>query len=350
MARQGIRQLTYFTDCPTNSRPAHDRPLNRLIGDGVVWDNHACMPLRPNDDSFMEQLDLVRSAGVNLVTLNVAYGGNGNSQSALAMLRAFHDFALARPDDFVLVCSVQDIEAASSTGRLGLCFDIEGMDALDGSLDNVERFYLLGVRWMLATYNRTNAAGGGCLGDDRGLTPFGRSVVARMNEVGMVCCGTHCGYRTAREIIDASASPVIFSHSNPRAVWDHPRNIPDDLMMACAARSGVIGINGFGPFLGQNDASTETFVRHVEYALDLVGDDHVGIALDYVFDRDEFDQLVATDPATFPPAYYAGGAQMVEPWRLPEIARLLLARGHSAETLGKLFGGNHLRIAREVWR
>lgn len=82
----------------------------------------------------------------------------------------------------------------------------------------------------------------------------------------MLCC-THTGYRTAREAIDASAGPIIFSHSNPRAIWDHPRNIPDELMRACADRGGVIGINGIGPFLGDNDVRAETFAAHRAWRL-----------------------------------------------------------------------------------
>jgi membrane dipeptidase len=203
---------------------------------------------------------------------------------------------------------------------------------------------------MLAAYNLPNAAGGGCLADDPGLTSFGRDVVREMNRVGMVVCASHCGYRTARDLIDTSSAPVIFSHSNPRAVWDHPRNIPDSLMKACAERGGVIGINGFGPFLGVNDAATRTYVAHVEHALEVVGEDHVGIALDYVFDRAELDAYIAADPQMFPPQLYKGGARMIEPWRLHEIAEALRARGFSRATLRKVFGENHLRIAREVWR
>jgi membrane dipeptidase len=227
---------------------------------------------------------------------------------------------------------------------------MESMSALDGGVENVRHFYDAGVRWMLVTYNQPNEAGGGCLSDDTGLTEYGRAVVSEMNRVGMVVCGSHCSYRTARELIDISASPVIFSHSNPRAVWDHPRNIPDDLIRACAARGGVVGINGFGPFLGQNDASTAAYVRHIEYTLDLVGDDHVGIALDYVFDSKELDDFIAAHPEMFPPQFFRGGPTMVEPWRIPEITQELSRRGCSSNTLSKLLGGNHLRIAKEVWR
>jgi membrane dipeptidase len=170
-----------------------------------------------------------------------------------------------------------------------------------------------------------------------------------MNRVGMVVCGSHCGERTAQELIDVSASPAIFSHSNARAVWDHPRNISDEVARACAARGGVIGINGFGPFLGANDASTKAYVDHVEHMLDLVGDDHVGLALDFIFDADELNQFVAADPVAFPPDKYPAGAEMVEPARLPEIAAALLRRGYGFDTLVKLFGGNHRRIAETVW-
>ena len=103
-------------------------------------------------------------------------------------------------------------------------------------------------------------------------------------------------------------------------------------------------------FLTQEDASTATYVKHVEYALNLVGEDHVGVGLDYVYDAEEMNTHFKQDPATFPPALYGEGAQMVTPWQLPEIAKTLADRGHRLTTLQKIFGGNFMRIAREVWR
>ena len=320
-----------------------------IFTDSVVWDNHACMPLRPADPRFLPQLARVREAGINVLSLNIAFGQQ-SGREAHAVCESFRSWIGERPEEYTLIDKPQDIVAAKRTGRLAICFDIEGMDALDGDVDQVRRFYDLGVRWMLVAYNRANEAGGGCLSEDSGLSPFGREIIREMNEVGMVVCGSHCGYKTARELIDISAQPTIFSHSNPRGKWDHPRNIPDDLMKACAARDGVIGINGFGPFLGPNDASTMTYVEHLEYALNLLGDEHVGIALDYVFDPTELDDLIAADPVAFPPEHYTAGANMVEPWRLPEIAQCLIDRGWPVETLKKVFGGNHLRIAERVWQ
>lgn len=329
-------------------QPSFDN-FRTLINNSIVWDNHACLPLRAEDMSFMPQLERVHRCGVDVVSLNVAFGQHG-LQTALTMLAALRAWLEARPNQYLLIHSVVDVQTAKDSGRLGVCFDVEGMQVLEGSVAEVRTLYDLGVRWMLAAYNQPNAAGGGCLAYDAGLTDFGRRVITEMNATGMVVCGSHCGYRTARELIDASAAPVIFSHSNPLALRAHPRNIPDDLMIACAARGGVVGIAGFGPFLGENDASTATFVAHVEYALDLIGEEHVGIGLDYVFDRAELDTAIARDPLSFPPEFYSRGAHMVEPWRLPEIAQALAARGHSRATLQKVFGGNHLRIARQVWR
>lgn len=324
-------------------------PLSKILPGSLVWDNHACLPLRPEDRRFLPQLERMRATGVTVVTINAAFGTFGGDL-ADAMLDSVQNWVAEHPDTLMLVKTAADLDAAQASGRLGICFDLESMTALDGDIGRVEHFYARGVRWMLGTYNTANAAGGGCMEADEGLTDFGRSVIAEMNRVGMVVCGSHCGCRTAREMIDASAMPMIFSHSNARVVHDHPRNIPDDLIRACAERGGVIGINGFGPFLGDNDASTAAYAAHVEHLLDLVGDDHVGIALDYVFDMDELNDYISADPVTFPPDIFPLGAEMIEPERLPDIARFMLDRGYSRETLGKLFGGNHRRIAETVWK
>lgn len=324
--------------------------IAQQLGDSIVWDNHACMPLRPDDDSFLPQLKRVRDSGIDALTLNVGCGGQGIEEH-IRMLGTFRQWIGAQPEEYMLLSNATDVRRAKVEGKLGICFDIEGMDALGGQVSLVELYQSLGVRWMLVAYNLANLAGGGCMEDDRGLTSFGRSVVAEMNRVGMVPCGSHTGYRTARELIDASSTPVIFSHSNPRAVWDHPRNIPDDLMTACAERGGVIGINGIGIFLGNNDSSVSTFADHVEHALARVGEDHVGVALDYVFDDQEVAQFAAANPAMFPSdAGYGAGMAMIAPWQFDAILEELLGRGLGQETLKKLLGGNHLRIATEVWR
>jgi membrane dipeptidase len=318
-------------------------------GSFLVWDNHACMPLRPDDESFLPQLEQVRESGVHVLSLNASFGET-RPEDTEAMLSAFHRWIGEHGDTLMLVKSAVDADAAKAAGKLGLCFDIESMSALGGDVARVERFYELGVRWMLATYNHANAAGGGCIGEDEGLTDFGRSVIDEMNRVGMVVCATHCGYRTAREMISYSQTPVIFSHSNPRARCDNPRNIPDDLIRACAERGGVVGLTGYTPFLGASDAPLLTFVEHVEHIIDLVGDDHVGIALDYVFDEEEMRGYFQAHPHLFPLSAYPQDGAFIPPWRIGGIAALLVQRRHCESTLRKVLGGNHQRIASQVWR
>ncbi|MBN3858914.1 membrane dipeptidase [Paraburkholderia sp. Ac-20340] len=322
-----------------------------MVDGGVVWDNHICMPLNPGADRFLPQLERCFEAGVDLVTIPVGYDSRA-IEDHVRMLALFRSFIARNPEKYQLVLSVEDIARARQTGKLGICFDIEGMNAVSEQPDMVRLYYDLGVRWMLIAYNRANGAGGGCLEDDHGLTSFGKKVISEMNQVGMVLCCTHAGYRTAREAIDFSFGPIIFSHSNPRSVWNHPRNIPDDLIVACAERGGVIGLNGIGIFLGENDASIDTFIRHVEHVLELVGDDHIGIGTDYAFDQDDVIQTILKSPEVFPPDLFPPGVgiAMIPPWHLVNVAKELADRGHSNDTVRKLFGGNLLRVARQVWK
>jgi membrane dipeptidase len=323
--------------------------MSMRILESVVWDNHACMPLQPGDVSFLDRLEEVRASGTDILSLNVSTGKQSYDFAA-SVLETFRAWIEVRTDQFLIVRTAADAVLARATNRLGVCFDVEGADVLESDPKNVARLYDLGVRWMLPTYNVRNELGCGCLVEDGGLTPLGRQVIVEMNRVGMVVCASHCGYRTAREMIEISSAPVIFSHSNPRAVWDHPRNIPDELIRACAKRGGVIGINGFGPFLGSNDSGTGRFIDHLLYTVDLVGPDHVGIALDYVFDSAGLDAAFAADPETFPPQYFQFGAHMIAHHQLQEVVQAIGSRGYGTDALAKIFGGNHLRIAETIWR
>lgn len=322
-----------------------------LLASAIVWDNHTCMPLDPHGDRFLPQLERLRAAGVTVAGLNVGYGEQ-DIESHVRMLAHFRSWIKNHSDRYLCVEHVGDVGLAKASGRLGIFFDIEGANAVGDQLSLVSLYYDLGVRWMLMAYNRNNRVGGGCLDDDAGLTPFGLALVAEMNRVGMVPCCSHTGKRTALEVIAASSTPVILSHSNPRAVWNHPRNVDDELIRACARRGGVIGINGVGPFLG-DDATSETLARHVDYAVQLVGVEHVGIGLDYVFDQDELQAAFAATPHLFgadAQRYGNGGCEFASPEQIPELAAELAGMGYSDGDLRSVLGANWLRVAREVWK
>jgi membrane dipeptidase len=172
-----------------------------------------------------------------------------------------------------------------------------------------------------------------------------------MDRVGLVKCCSHTGYRTAAEVFEVSTRPTIFSHSNPRALRDHPRNIPDALIDACARSGGVVCVNGVGIFLGDNDIRVSTFVDHVEYVVQRAGPRHVGLGLDYVFDQAGMDAVLSGMDHIWPAGYgYRAGIQFLAPEQLPAVTDELLTRGYDDATVRGILGENLLRVADQVWR
>ena len=329
---------------------ANSSTARQLIDAVPVWDHHACLPLRPNDSAFLPQLARHKAAGFDAITVNIGFGEQGPEEH-LRMIAALRHWLVARPEEYLLLLEADDVERARSTGRLAVGFDIEGANAVGDQLSLIQLYYDLGVRWMLMAYNTSNRAGGGCQDEDGGLTNFGRAMVAEMERVGMLLCLSHTGHRTVREVLAMATQPLIFSHSNCAALHPHPRNIPDELIRACAATGGVVGINGVGIFLGKNDISSETYARHVDHVVQLVGPAHVSIALDYVFDMRELEEHLEKMKGTFPPGLgYEMGARFVPPEQLEEIVVTLQGWGYSDADLTALLGGNLLRLAKQVWK
>jgi membrane dipeptidase len=321
-----------------------------LLESSLVWDNHGCMPLRPGDETFLPQLARYRTAGVNIVSLNVGFGEQGIVEH-VRMLAHLRKWVSARSEKYVIAHSVGDIVQARRDGRLAIVFDIEGMNAVSDQLSMVQLYYDLGVRWMLVAYNRHNSAGGGCQQEgDPGLTEFGRQILDEMARVGMVACCSHTGHRTAMEVMEYSSRPVIFSHSNAYSVYPHPRNVRDEALKACAATGGVIGLNGIGIFIARDGDPVEGLVRHLDHVAQLVGVDHVGIGLDFVFDQSELDDLTSGDASTFPPELgYGKGMRMIPPEGIESIVERLIRLGYTDNDLRLILGGNLLRVATEVW-
>jgi membrane dipeptidase len=329
---------------------ANSSTARQLIDAVPVWDHHACLPLRPNDPAFLPQLARHKAAGFDAITVNIGFGEQGPEEH-LRMIAALRHWLMARPEEYLLLLEADDVERARSTGRLAVGFDIEGANAVGDQLSLIQLYYDLGVRWMLMAYNTSNRAGGGCQDEDGGLTNFGRAMVAEMERVGMLLCLSHTGHRTVREVLAMATQPLIFSHSNCAALHPHPRNITDELIRACAATGGVVGINGVGIFLGKNDISSETYARHVDHVVQLVGPAHVSIALDYVFDMRELEEHLEKMKGTFPPGLgYEMGARFVPPEQLEEIVVTLQGWGYSDADLTALLGGNLLRLAKQVWK
>jgi membrane dipeptidase len=312
------------------------------------WEQHCCLPLQADCD--ITPLRRYGDAGVGYLSVNVGFAPH-DIDATMRVLSSWRRQVLLRPEDFALVSTVDDMLAARDAGRLVVGFDLEDTNPLGGEIGMVQAYYDLGVRSMLMTYNGENMAGFGCHApNDTGLTGFGRAVVDEMNRVGMMVDASHTGYRTSMDVLERTASPAIFSHSCMRAVWDHDRNILDDQARACAATGGVIGINGVGIFLGDNDISVAAMVRHIDYAVELVGPQHVGIGTDFVFDTEDLNRELGNSQI-FPASYRSGNQlDFFPPEQLPALEAELADRGYPPADIAGIMGGNFLRVARQVWK
>ena len=311
----------------------------------LIWDTHACFRLHPNAD--LSELKRYRESGVTFVSLNIGMDLN-SFENTMQVLARYRGYIASHPDQYLLALTVDDIRKAKEAGKLAIAFDLEGSDPLLGNLNLVSLYYDLGVRHMLLAYNKDNRASGGCMEGTIGLTDFGRDVIREMNRVGMVVDLSHMGYRATMEAFGVSTAPVIFSHSNPNGLREHARNISDEQIIACARTGGVVGINGIGDFLG--GTSSELIVQNIEYVMDLVGPEHVGIGLDYVIDKQELIEYIETYPDIFPPDKITDFLSIVEPEQFPEFTELLCQKGYSEQIIRGILGENFLRVAGQVWK
>jgi membrane dipeptidase len=323
-----------------------------LHSDALVWDAHACMPLHPDAD--LGALERHRAAGVTFVSINVGMDMNPLAQ-ILTTLASFRAQLHRRSDLFVPVDDVADVEHAKAAGKLAVAFDLEGGVPLCERPEMVQLFYDLGVRQIHLAYNRNNSIGGGCYDDDVPLSALGRRIVAAINDAGMLMDCSHTGYRTSMDIMTASRAPVIFSHANPLALAANGRNIRDDQIDACVATGGVVCVNGVGRFLGDPAAGTAAIVRHIDYLVQRIGAQHVGLGIDYEYDQGLDDTPPGLDRAHWwPPAHGYGKEgpriRIAAPEQFPQITAGLVDFGYPDADVRNILGKNMLRLARRVWR
>ena len=319
-----------------------------LHDSALVWDNHVCMPQRV-DERDMDYLEGLLSSGINTVHINIG-DAEISLEDQIRMAALYRYWISLHPDKYILAKSAKDIRAAKKAGKTSILFDVEGMYALDDQLSLIKLYYDLGVRWMLIAYNLGNKVGGGCHDkEDQGITKFGYQILDEMARVGMIVDCSHTGYRTAMDVLNHSPNPVNFSHSNPRALIDHPRNIPDELIMACAKTGGVIGINGLGHFLG--GANAENMLKHIDYCVQMVGADHVGIGTDHEFDSGSGFSVESDDnDHIWPPEHYPEIMPTVPLTVFPELTEGMIRMGYPETAIRGILGENWLRVAEKVWK
>lgn len=319
---------------PIKSHTVHD----------MVW------PLEPSLGNDIERLGALRDAGYNSISITIAGDNHNVSQAVQRVAEARRK--LIADERLRLVEEFDDIAAAKEAGQLAVSLHFEGTRCFERNLDMVEVFHRIGVRHTLLAFNVANSAGGGCADKrDGGLTAFGRDLVNEMERVGMLIDLSHVGQRTSLEAIEISNRPVIFSHSNVRALAPSFRNLTDEQIRSCARTGGVVGISGSNSYLGCDEPDAEAVFRHIDYIVELVGPDHVGLGLDCVVDAQAVTAYARARPEEWPMVKNPDwkGFSYFSPEDLPSLFERMAIAGYSDETMAAIAGGNFLRVCQEVW-
>ena len=295
--------------------------------------------------------------GGGLTAINATIAVHENFRETIENIGAWHRMFEEYGSMITPAQSVDDIRRAKREGRTGIIFGFQSTDPIEKDLHLLSIFENLGVRIIQITYNERNYVGDGCLERiDCGLSYFGVEVIEEMNRLGILIDLSHVGYRTSMETIEASRQPVAFTHANPRALCDHPRNKTDEQIRAVVRKGGVIGANIFPTFLAAGSKATiDDFVDVIDYLVKLAGVDHVSIGTDFTEgqSRDWFrwlltgkskrGQIMELDLPIVNPKGIRTAAEF------PNITHVLLARGYSEADTKKVMGENLLRLFETVW-
>ncbi len=274
-------------------------------------------------------------------------------------------------DRMELAMSAEDVDRIRATGKIASLIGMEGGHSIENSISKLRELHAMGARYMTLTHSETLDWADSATDDPKcdGLSPFGEEIVLEMNRLGMLVDISHVSPATMHDAIRISRAPVIFSHSSARAIADHPRNVPDDVLEVLPANGGVVMINFFSGFIVPESAKimTDMFkvrrdllkqfdhreedvnrefrkwqaahpfqagditmvVDHIEHVIKVAGIDHVGLGSD--FDGISKAPVGLEDVSTY-----------------PVLTELLLRRGYGREDIHKILFGNILRVLRSA--
>lgn len=306
-----------------------------------------------------EHFELLRTGGVTCINATVAVWQN--ARETLNQLADWHRRIRTSSDRLLLALNSADVERAKETGRIAILLGFQNTDPLENDIDLVQVFYQLGIRIIQLTYNVQNSVGGGCWDEpDGGLSRnVGRTWVREMNDVGVLIDLSHSGDRTVLDTIAASERPVAITHGNPAsfvgdAVELPRRNRSDDVLRELAAAGGVVGLSSY-PKIAPDGArcTLERFCEMVQYTVDMIGIDHVGIGSDFYTGHDETILHLRTGKWSRRSAIELSTERITQDWfenpaDFPTLTAGLLEHGFEPEDVRKIMGGNFMRVFRDT--
>lgn len=336
-------------DLVARARGIHDRVM--------TLDTHVDIPFnfatREHDPAKAEAqvtLDSMEAGGLDSAFFIVYVGQQERTEEnyrnatadAVAKFDAIHRMTeYMYPDRIGLADTAAEARALHAQGKLVALIGIENGFVIGKDLSLLEDFRNRGARYMTLVHNGHNDIGDsaqprpqfGDVGaeDNGGLSDFGYQVVEELNRLGILVDISHVSRQTMLDATRHSRAPVIASHSSVTAVADHPRNMNDEQLLALKENGGVIQIVAFDPYVREGgNANVELFVDHIDYAVDLIGIDHVGISSDF------------------------GGGGGIEGWNNAletfNVTLELVRRGYTEDNIARLWSGNVLRLLEEAER
>ncbi|NUV58212.1 peptidase M19 [Streptomyces sp. CAI-85] len=307
-----------------------------------------------------------RASGLTAVTITLGYvmGELPPYEHTVHEIDVWDGIVDRHPDALLKVTTAADIRTVARDGRVGVVYGFQNAVAVGDDVSRVAEFAERGVRVVQLTYNQANHLGGGSAAPaGTGLTAFGREVVDALNDHHVMVDLSHSGERTCLDAAAHSRAPVSVNHTGCRALTDLPRNKTDDELRLVASRGGFVGIY-FMPFLNPTGhARAADVVEHLAHAVDVCGEDHVGIGTDgpvtAIDDLDAYRERLAEHVAQRRAAGVSAAGERADTYpfvvdlrgvdQFRELIRLLERRGWSATRIEKIMGRNFLDYAERVW-
>jgi membrane dipeptidase len=337
-----------------------DAELTRRIG---LTDLHSDLPLgllkrrfEGSEGSLRgEWLPRLRAGGVNLavcaVYIDSVYLPEGALRRAVQLVDALCEEIATCSDEIELALTRADVERITGEGRIAALLAFEGAEPFGQDLAALRLFHRLGLRMVSFAWMRRTAFGDGAWENDSrgGLTRLGRQAVQEMHRLGMIVDVSHCSDQTTWDILDCATQPVIASHSNARALRNHPRNLTDEMITAIATSGGLVGVVAVAGYIADSQASVARWTDHIDHIVNLVGVDHVGIGCDF------YEEIEAMGASQDVPAWSPNsglGPLAVEGMRnwadLPALTAELQRRGYTEADLQKIYRQNFARVMTAV--